>query len=318
MNQNGEVRERNNNNTIKMKLTYQEQNMKEREELTEEFNGNVTLHGYRYLFVSTGIRRLIWAFFFISAIVLSFFLFYQTVSDYYKYKTFTLTEIDYNVKALEFPTITLCNKNSFIETKYFKFPLYKEMPMHDFLLMYDEIIIAEKPPTNKTLRYLEKLEKLGVTTYEELISLFESNHEDIFHDHIALLFHRSKDDSTCSFHDEPCDEHDIRDTMQWRGSSCQSFNFFEPNKTAKYQTDVVGNIGFHNYLNILSSEAIKDISATGISVFIHPYGTPSIDEFFIDKVNVHPGVVNRILLEQKKVRTLVHIILLRMHQNPKH
>lgn len=204
-------------------------NMEEREQLTDEFISNVTLHGYRYLFVTKGTRRLIWITFFVAAILLSFFLFFHTVMDYYKYKTFTLTEIDYNIKDLEFPTITLCNKNSFIETKYYKFPLHREMSLHDFHDMYDEVIAGTREPSNQTLMYLERLASMGLTSYEELIALFESNHEDIFHNEIALLFHRSEQNKTCSFHGEPCSEKDVRDTMQWRGGSvglCFCFDCF--------------------------------------------------------------------------------------------
>ena len=134
-----------------------------------------------------------------------------------------------------------------------------------------------------------------------MITLFENNHEDIFHNTIALLFHKGAHDKTCTFHGEPCKGDDVKDTMRWRGSLCQTFNYFVPKKRSKTQYSVLGNMGFHNYLNILSSEAIKDTSAIGISVYIHPYGTPNIDAYFIDKVNVHPGVVNRIMLDQRKV-----------------
>ena len=140
--------------------------IEERQKLTDDFISNVTLHGYRYLFITKGTRRFIWVIFFIAAILLSFILFFQTMKDYYRYKTFTLTEIDYTIKELEFPTITLCNENAFIETKYNTFPIKEEITLHEFHEMYDQVITGKYAPSNNTIYFLQRLEAMNITTYE--------------------------------------------------------------------------------------------------------------------------------------------------------
>ena len=85
---------------------------KNRKEIFEDFISNVTLHGIRFVFEESGIRRLLWIIIMFGATTLSVHLFYEMFQQYIKFATLTVLKTDFSIQEGKFPTVTFCNLNS--------------------------------------------------------------------------------------------------------------------------------------------------------------------------------------------------------------
>ena len=79
--------------------------------LFKDFRENVTMHGFRFLFEGSLLRRFIW--FLITSTITAFvvILFYNLLFDYLEHKTVTNYDIEY-VDRLDFPTVSICPLNT--------------------------------------------------------------------------------------------------------------------------------------------------------------------------------------------------------------
>ena len=277
--------------------------IEQRRKLKEEFISNVTLHGYRYLFVSSKGRKITWYACFLSAVLLAVFLFYGVVSDYYMYKFITVIQVDYDAESIEFPTLTICRRGPLTKLKLSQFPLH--IPSGDFNRLYANLI---KPSSNKikktTKKYIKMLEAKNITTYQQLMSLFEMDNYNLFNDTNATgVF------GACIFGGKQCGIKDMKNTYNWHRKYCQQFNSYTPKKTTKVQSTAKG---FQATLNLQGSEELVTKSSFEAQpvLFIHPYGTPHYIDVLMDKVDLQPGKKTTIYIDQSKVKEPHYIVLI--------
>lgn len=142
------------------------------------FGANSTLHGLSHIFLPGGvtIRRLLWAFAFLSS--LSIFLYHvaMAVMEYCRYPHVTILD-EMDSPMMFFPAITLCNYNSFRRSKMLRNDLFwmaglldvEQSDFDDFMAALGQPVDDSKFFPSKTFNMLEFVQRTSHNIEEMLL-----------------------------------------------------------------------------------------------------------------------------------------------------
>lgn len=254
------------------------------QEKWEKLYTSISLHGFRYIFETTGITRILWTILFVGMVGFSVLLFYGNVSDFIHYKTTTLQEEIFNIEHLEFPTVTICNMNS-VSAKKLNQANITSVTQQELLEFYQNLRQGDIDEEINGKRILQALkEERNVSTWMEIVTMFELGIEEMMHDEILNSFV----EEPCTFNDEICNETDFIPIVSEEFGLCFQYNSFYQNKSMHATSSGVRS-GLHLYLNIHEDDMlISDVPYQGLSVIIHPPGTP-FESSIAKRAPVRPG-----------------------------
>lgn len=173
-----------NNSNTKMRTTPTEhwnKNMPEKtllgtEQIKKErfdtFCSDVTLHGFRYLFEGTPLRRLGWLLVCASMFTISVLLFYNLVEDFYDRKTVTSNFVVIHPE-LNFPTITVCPLAPRSKSKLQRLSNRTAISTDDYLKFFQNLTSQPDPSdffkNPKIASIVKKLRANNMTSHADLL-----------------------------------------------------------------------------------------------------------------------------------------------------
>jgi len=83
----------------------------------KSFASNTTLHGFRYIVTTSGIRRLIWLTCLLTSCGWALYILYDGLYTYISLPVNTVLSSETPDDGMEFPDITICNLNVFVKSK---------------------------------------------------------------------------------------------------------------------------------------------------------------------------------------------------------
>lgn len=270
-----------------------------RRKLREEFTDTITLHGYRQVVNERGWRKLSWVL--VMTILTSFavYLFYHTLLDF-GHKTVLEYEMQDGAMDLKYPTITICgNSPVYGERSHTNFPV--NVTMEEFKTFYLEVLSSFSYKYNisrRSAEILAKLEALNLTSYEELIEIFEHNINDAME---ADEWKSFLTGPACYFGEEPCNLNgDFKGTLHWKYSFCHQWNYYDALRGPKNQTRSDQTLTM--LLNIHAEhKLISYYPFFGVVLYIHPYGTPHHLSAHTDSIGLQTGMFTIVDIELTEV-----------------
>ena len=252
-----------------------------------------SIHGLKFAYGTTGIRRRIWLLLFFSSLGLSVLLVTMTVNEYLSYKATSALTHDFNVRKLDFPTVTICNLNALSKKKIHKhnssvvdMMRHRILPLHDFNnLSHSENIEEEKQYRNGNLSVAQTLRSYGFGINEML------NDPKL----------KASFPETCVFKKRNCKSKEFNSVLTDLGM-CHVFN--QKDRASASESLKVSMAGTRNglliYMMIHADDVLVGNPLTGLKVHVHPIGTSSLDAIN-DGFALQPGTFNTITVRQKQV-----------------
>lgn len=267
-----------------------------RQKLHEEFASNITLHGYRQLVTEKGWRKVTWVFVMSVLTFFAVYLFYNMLVDF-GYKTVLEYEMDESGMYLNFPTLTICsNSPVFTKKSYENFPVNVTLEEYKAFYLGELSSLSYNMSYNKTMAsYIyKKLASLNITTYQQILSLFENDIDDS-----SEIWNQFG--PTCFFGKQPCNlKRDVREILHWKFSVCHQFNYFDIHNKSKIQTS--NDETLMMLLNIHADyKLVSYYPFYGLVLFIHPYGTPHHLTEYTESLGLQNGMFTTINIELTEV-----------------
>ena len=284
-----------------------EDKTKRRKQLINNFNENVTLHGYRYMFQEKGLRKIIWVIITGGALALSVVLFFDLFVNYLKFKSYSVIEKNYNKREADFPTVTLCNLNSVSKSKISKLPVnITAKEFVEFLQLMQRRTKQSGDVPLKMTRAMGHMKDANITSVKDMMSLYEIDLNDMLNDSVTKSFKNNP----CTFETKKCNVNNFSTTMSWDFSTCFQFNSYESESKTSLISKMAGfRGGLQLFLNIHSNDMINAyFPFQGIAVIIHPYGTPHFLSTFTSTISVSPGSLNVINVGQRRVSIFIWVL----------
>ena len=202
-----------------------------REEQFQAFRDSVTLHGFRYLFEGSSIRRFSWFVIWLSAFTMSGALSYSLIKDYNTNKVVTSNYYYPDPEPLNFPTVTVCPIHSRSTSKLLKLQKELNISIDDYLYFYRHLTHYPMPnmfSDAKTVQIMKKLKENNISTHSEILfnHHFCSNHSQ----QNSKIQNLLSGQLSCSFFKKPCPMESLKCVSVLPESVCLQFNFYDSNK----------------------------------------------------------------------------------------
>ena len=274
-------------------------NKTERRKVFKEFTENVTMHGFRFIFVGSVMRRLIW--FLITSLITGFVvvLFYQLLADFLNQKTISVHDMEF-LDNMEFPTVSLCPMNAFKKTH--KFP--GNLTRDEMGRFFKEVFHSENK-SKEFKRVKEKLVNEGFTTYLSVAKLFLNFYNDYARTELTKHLFRTGVEQIkgvpfqpCLFYNQSCDQDDFIPLEYYKQSLCMQFNSYQPGQNGRTVRRTLEE-GFALTFDLSSS--FKTSVFDGFDLTIVPYGDAYDPTGPHETISIEPGYQTHIKIIQTKV-----------------
>ena len=139
-------------------------------QLFDEFNSGLTLHGFRFLFEGSPLRRLLWFFITTTVFTFSVILFNGLFTDFLLRKTMVSSNTEFLPTFLDFPSIMVCPNNQFNTRKIEKLAVAYNKTPKEFVDLLLGISWNTGKYTQDDLEMLKFLEKQGVSSFHQFFN----------------------------------------------------------------------------------------------------------------------------------------------------
>ena len=266
------------------------------------FAEDTTLHGARFLFADSFVRRLVWMVAVLACFVYCSYLAYTCVSEYYKrpFNTKLTRDIGGDGSELPFPAVTLCNPNVFNTRRFRRY----------YSSLYTDETMIERQIRDMSLMFMGSKEILRKEFRKRNPGLFRrqnvANKTKL--DYISQLSHQieemlvpsSPQFRSCSINGMKCDADNFTSFFIPALGKCYTFNSAENGKPLLNATLAGKNSGLKLLLNIERDSYIpQKHNSVGLVVLIHDQKSlPIVEEFGI---TVQPGMSTFCAIKRRKV-----------------
>lgn len=265
--------------------------------LRRDFTRSVISISGRKTYVSDRTRRLIWWSFFLGAVSFSIFLFNGALNDFFQYKSYTVTEYDYDKNAVDFPTLTFCFQSPFTYLKANKRSIARNVEFINALYRESLVNIRKRHQVNRQPIRAQFVTDDHLPPYEEVLKLFTLNFNDTFDDRLTKIFLNKP----CKFDSNQCSHKDFKTVLNHFNLPCLQYNYFSNDEPSKTQDSPRKYNGFEAYFNLHNDKAINgNINRQGINLYLHDRVRPHLPPYDVD-IPLQPGHLTIITLEESKV-----------------
>ena len=247
---------------------------------------STTIHGLPMIIKENSyLAKIIWLVLFLSASSLCLFLNRKSVIDFMNYEVITKVRI-INEPKLEFPTITICNKNRFSTDLAVDF-MRKVIKENNL----DDIFDQEKFINNKSLRFVDKRRKVRLV--QDTARLLLENMNDQYRKSLSISIENMLIE--CRFGGKECTKFDFDLFYITQHGVCFRFNSDQDNQRKAKELYKTGwrngfrldlYVGLPNYLNKIALEK-------GVFLYIH-----STRDFQPKEIHINPGEETSIALKK--------------------
>ena len=290
-----------------------------REERFQTFCSDVTLHGFRYLFEGSAVRRCGWVLICLLSFVVSFLLFYNLVEDYLDRKTITSNFVRLQKDLLDFPTITVCPLTSRSASKLHKLSKTLNVSMNDYLNFYQNLTTDQASQelfsNPKVIRIMNKLKQNNMTTPSQI--LFNHHfcgNNTIQNSPLSKTLEHGNQGCTF-FQGKPCPVERIKCSEVAPQSVCFKFNWYDINKpSVKSPMSLRYYDGFQMHLDLSDTFNWEEDTLTksllhGVVITIEPYGKPyKRFDTNLPRFELTPGTFHVFKMQEKRVKPFINPI----------
>uniref|UniRef100_A0A7M5V5Y4 Uncharacterized protein n=2 Tax=Clytia hemisphaerica TaxID=252671 RepID=A0A7M5V5Y4_9CNID len=271
--------------------------------LFKDFCQNVTMHGFRFLFEGSFLRRFIW--FLITSTITAFVvvLFYNLLFDYLEHKTVTVNDFE-DVATLQFPTVSICPLNTISNRKLQE--LKGNLTTDEIKYFIDGVI---KNKTNSTVykKVMSIINKEGINTYMELLNAYMNSYEDFADTKlIRTIFDKGGEKQnqsiSCDFYERPCNKSDFVIVEYLPKMLCFDFNTYQKGNPG---LTIRSNGYFNGFSLTFDLSDIKKISVLdGFYLEMTSYGNTFGMNTDNEIISVNPGWETAVKITQTETRHL--------------
>ncbi|KAL9982333.1 hypothetical protein ACROYT_G004363 [Oculina patagonica] len=270
------------------------------------FTQETTLHGVRFLFAGSFFRRLFWT---LAVVACLGYCSYQVSICVFAFNerpfnTKITTHINADGSELPFPSVTLCNLNSFNARRYRQFfsttsnreTIEKKLEDISLLTKRSKEILNEAFKKRNPELFARQKTNKHTQKYQGLFS----------HQLQEMILPRSTQFESCSINGMRCDGSNFTSFRSPMFGKCFTFNSAEGNKSLLYATLAGQNSGLKIRLNIERAGYLPNTinPFVGLAILIHDQKTfPIVEEFGI---KIQPGVSTLCAIKRRKIINLEH------------
>lgn len=270
----------------------------------EQLYSGVSFDGFHYIFEVKGFLRIFWLIIVLGATVLGFFLFYGVMDEFLTYKVSQSSE-EVKGTEVEFPTVTICNLNSFSRNKFGANRM--GLQIEDVLDFYQEVKDGEfenNDPADAIV--VNTFKDNNITELRDILTLYEYTIEEMLaDDHLLSIVSKP-----CLFKGEVCGKDDFIEVISAKYGLCYQFNSIYSQRSRLLINRAGEGEGLRLFVNIDDADLLISTEPfTGLQVFIHPFGEP-FESVIAKRIPVPPGKMDFIYVEMIKVSNFLVCIFL--------
>lgn len=277
-------------------------------EKLKSFAQNTTLHGARFLFADNFFRRLLWAAAIVSCLGYCSYQVSTCVTEFYKrpFNTKITTNISTDGSELLFPSVTLCNLNSF-NARSFR--------QHYQRSLNKETIDRQLKDISLLMRKSKEILNEDFKNRNPGLFIRQNKTKDTYHIQgmfahqiKEMILPNSSQFESCSINGKHCDASNFTRYLSFIFGNCFTFNSGKDNNSLLYATLEGQNSGLKLRLNIERDSYLPNTGSpfVGLAILIHDQKTfPIVEEFGI---KIQPGISTLCAIKRRKVSTKTYTL----------